>query len=274
VLSPQLLPRFWDFYHIGMTPSAERDPRLTQLSSDQLVLDFSNTSRGKRGLFARYKVSYLPSRLVTEPSLVDVNGREARLAQCLPDHAFTTAIKTMGPNKESFVPVSPIEVGITKAVGKDGSQIKWSVPVPPEFASRPVLPLPSMEEETVSDQDEDLSETLVSRPGRQTLKRPTPPTSMQCNYSLRPSRLVATIPYAGNPQDEEVTQLRKQLFQEVVERDGFKPKLDPVTNRPMFFFWMNDAKACFTRQGGLGMAVYEWRADWSKSNEVGIELEL
>jgi hypothetical protein len=97
---------------------------------------------------------------------------------------------------------------------------------------------------------------------------------LKCNYSLRPNRLVATLPYGGNPQDEEVTQLRRQLYQEVVERDGFRPKLDPVTNRPMFFFWMNDAKACFTREGGLGMAVYEWRADWAKSNEVGIELEL
>jgi hypothetical protein len=59
----------------------------------------------------------------------------------------------------------------------------------------------------------------------------------------------------------------------VVERDGYIPKLDPITKRPIFFFWMNDCKACFTWKGGLGMAVYEWRAKWSKSNEVGIELE-
>ena len=84
---------------------------------------------------------------------------------------------------------------------------------------------------------------------------------------------MATLPYAGNPQDEEVTKLRRQLYQQVVENDGYTPKLDPVTNRPIFFFWMNGAKACFTRGGGLGMAVYEWRGDWSKSNEVGIELE-
>jgi hypothetical protein len=281
-LSSQLWPRFWDLYHIGMTPSAELDPRFTHVSSDRLVLESSKNVVGKKGLLAGYTMSYIPSRLVTEPSLIDTNGRDARMAQCLPDHGFTTAIKTMGPNRESFVPVSPIEISISKADGAEGSLIKWSVPVPPEFASRLILPLPSIEEEVYDDEEEKenngalatTDQNSLSPLGRPTSRRPDLPTNLKCNYSLRPSRLVATLPYEGNPQDEEVTQLRRQLYQEVVERDGFKPKLDPVTNRPMFFFWMNDAKACFTREGGLGMAVYEWRPDWSKSNEVGIELEI
>jgi hypothetical protein len=280
-LSSQLPPRFWDMYHIGMTPSAEMDPRYTHLSADKLAFESSKNVSGKKGILANYKLSYLPSRLVAEPSLVDTNGREVRTAQCLPNHGFTTVIKTMGPNKESFVPVSPIEVSISKVEEGDGSLIKWSVPVPPEFASRSVLPLPVIEDEEMDEDDEESAEELavanensLSPLRRITSQRPDPPTDLKCSYSLRPSRLVATLPYAGNPQDEEVTQLRRKLYQEVVERDGFKPKLDPVTKRPMFFFWMNDAKACFTREGGLGMAVYEWRADWSNSNEVGIELEL
>ena len=279
-LSSQLPPRFWDLYHIGMTPSAELDPRFTHLSSDKLAFDSSKNVSGKKGLLSAYNLSYLPSRLVTEPSLIDTNGRDARLAQILPDHGFTTVIKTMGPNKEAFVPVRPIEVSISKAEDEKGSLIKWSVPVPPEFASRLVLPLPSIEDEEYTDDEKAISDEPVtinnplSQMGRPMAPRPNAPTSLKCNYSLRPSRLVATLPFAGNPQDEEVTQLRRKLYQDVVERDGFKPKLDPVTNRPIFFFWMNDAKACFTRQGGLGMAVYEWRADWSKSNEVGIELEM
>lgn len=279
-LSSQLPPRFWDVYHIGMSPSAELDPRLTALSPSQLT-----TSRGNKGLLSSYNLSYLPPRLVTEPSLVDTNGRSGRTAQALPNHGFTTAIKTMGPNKEQFVPVSPIEVSISKVEGQDGSLIKWTVPVPPEFASKAVLPLPVIEEEEDEEDDASNSDALAtssantpSKTSPYSVRRPnTPapeaPQSLQCNYSLRPSRLVATLPYAGNPQDEEVTQLRRQLYQQVVENDGFKPKLDPVTKRPIFFFWMNDAKACFTRAGGLGMAVYEWRADWAKSNEVGIELE-
>ena len=286
-LSSQLNPRFWDVYHIGMTPSTEKDPRFdSPLASTKSL---STNNQGKKGLLSGYKVSYLPPRLVTEPSLVDTNGRDGRAAQSLPNHGFTTAIKTMGPNKEVFAPVSPIEIGISKAEGVEkGSLIKWSVPVPPEFASKAVLPLPVIDEEEDADEEADADEEKLATsnrakvpakevspytPSRTNKPPPTPPQSLACSYSLRPSRLVATFPYAGNPQDEEVTQLRRQLYQEVVERDGYKPKLDPVTGRPIFFFWMNDAKACFTRAGGLGMAVYEWRADWSKSNEVGIELE-
>lgn len=280
-LSSQLNPRFWDTYHIGMTPSTEMDPRFdAPLASSTSI---SKASSGQKGLLASYKLSYLPPRLVTEPSLVDTNGRDGRTAQALPNHGFTTAIKTMGPNKEKFAPVTPVEISISKAEGEEGgSLIKWTVPVPPEFASKAILPLPVMDDG--DDQEDGLElaaaeeapERKFSSPytaGRTNRAPPTPPQSLSCNYSLRPNRLVATLPYAGSPQDEEVTQLRKQLYQDVVEKDGYKPKLDPVTGRPTFFFWMNDAKACFTRKGGLGMAVYEWRAGWSKSNEVGIELE-
>mmetsp|Transcript_25882 Transcript_25882/g.62146 ORF Transcript_25882/g.62146 Transcript_25882/m.62146 type:complete len:592 (+) Transcript_25882:51-1826(+) len=285
-LSSQLLPRFWDVYHIGMSPSTELDPRLgTPPSSSQSL---SKNSQGKKGLFSSYKLSYLPPRLVTEPSLVDTNGREGRTAQALPNHGFTTAIKTMGPNKEAFSPVSPIEISISKVEEHEGSLVKWSVPVPPEFASNGILPLPLMDEDESEDEDspdEGDSSAIVRKkgetrtefsspytPGRTTKPPPSPPQSLSSSYALRPSRLVATLPYAGSPQDEEVTELRRKLYQEVVERDGNVPKLDS-RGRPMFFFWMNDAKACFTRKGGLGMAVYEWRGDWSKSNEVGIELE-
>jgi len=59
---------------------------------------------------------------------------------------------------------------------------------------------------------------------------------------------------------------------EQVTKDGLRPKL--VEGRPQFFFLNNDAKACFTADGGLGMAVYEWRPAFVKSNEVGIELEM
>ena len=309
-LSSQLPPRFWDVYHIGMTPSAQLDPRFDSPPSSTESL---STLKGKRGLFSNYKLSYLPPRLVSEPSLIDTNGRDGRAAQSLPNHGFTTAIKTMGPNKEVFVPVSPVEISISKAASgeeddKKRSYIKWSVPVPPEFASNAILPLPVTEEEDESEEVEKDEEDIVDgsvvlsrdvaskssegmttdaksskdelsekfspyTPGRSNQPPPNPPESLECSYTLRPNRLVATLPYAGNPQDEEVTQLRRQLYSEVVEKDGYKPKLDPNTGRPIFFFWMNDAKACFTRNGGLGMAVYEWRGEWSKSNEVGIELE-
>ncbi|KAL3807328.1 hypothetical protein ACHAXA_003454 [Cyclostephanos tholiformis] len=316
-LSSQLPPRFWDVYHIGMTPSAELDPRFdSPPPPPPLPLSLSSSGKmtnehgGKktRGLFSNYRLSYLPPRLVIEPSLVDVNGRDGRVAQALPNHAFTTAIKTMGPNKERFVPVTPVEVSISKAVVNDdgegregevgsGSLVRWTIPIPPEFASRIALPLPAIDDDNDDDDENGESDdgrggvkggespslsittkgkkkfTPPYTPGRTKRPPPTPPSSLSCTYTLRPTRLVATLPYAGNPQDEEVTTLRRRLYSEAVERDGHVPKLDPITGRPIFFFWMNDAKACFTRDGGLGMAVYEWRAGWSKSNEVGIELE-
>ncbi len=294
-LSGQLVPRFWDIYHIGMTPSAEFSPRYDRpsssapsVSSQSSLQSKSSNIEKKIGIFSNYRLSHLPPRLVIEPSLIDTNGREARTAQVLPNHGFTTAIKTMGPNKEEFVPVSPIEISISKLEDNGtGSLIKWSVPVPPEFASNAVLPLPlieddEMENEQIDGKSDALINTSSDVPskfsssyasGRWNNPPPSPPQSLSVNYSLRSSRLVATLPYAGNPQDEEVTQIRRKLYQQVVEKDGYVPKLDTVTNRPVFFFWMHGAKACFTRGGGLGMAVYEWRGDWSKSNEVGIELE-
>ena len=80
------------------------------------------------------------------------------------------------------------------------------------------------------------------------------------------------MPYGGSPQDQGVSEIRQKLF-ETVTKDGFKPKMDE-NGRPIFFFWQNDCKACFTCDGGLGMAVYDWRPKSAKSNEVGLELEL
>lgn len=306
-LAAQLPPRFWDVYHIGMTPCAELDARydalppslsfqLSSLSSEtSQSLSMTNQikqQQGKRRIFSEYNLAYLPPRLVTQPSFIDTNGRDGRAAQALPNHAFTTAIRTMGPRKDKFVPVSPVEVSISKVDDAVGSLVRWTIPVPPEFASNLVLPLPVIGSNDDEDEDEDEdginyvppSTLTINSDGRPiftppaTASRtnrppPIPPVELACQYALRPTRFVATLPYSGNPQDEEVTAIRKRLYDMVVERDGYKPKLDPVTKRPIFFYLMNDTKACFTRQGGLGMAVYEWRAKWSKSNEVGIELE-
>jgi len=298
-LAVQLPPRFWDVYHIGMTPCAELDPRYDALPSS-LTLPSSSTAtlqslsmiqqqQGKRRIFSEYNLAYLPPRLVTQPSFIDNNGRDGRAAQALPNHAFTTAIRTMGPSKDKFVPVSPIEVSISKVDDASGSLVRWTVPVPPEFASNLLLPLPVISNNDEEEEEDGInyvppSTLTINSDGRPkftppaTASRtnrppPIPPVELACQYTLRPTRLVATLPYSGNPQDEEVTAIRKRLYDMVVERDGYIPKLDPITKRPIFFFWMNDTKACFTRQGGLGMAVYEWRAKWSKSNEVGIELE-
>lgn len=180
-LSSQLTPRFWDIYHIGMTPSAEFSPRYDSLLPSSSSQSLSKRNKGKKGIFSNYRLSYLPPRLVIEPSLIDTNGREARTAQVLPNHGFTTAIKTMGPNKEEFVPVSPIEICISKLENNEGSLIKWSIPVPPEFASNAVLPLPLIEDEIEADEGYGNNNDAITKTNSPTSTFPSPYTSGRSN---------------------------------------------------------------------------------------------
>jgi hypothetical protein len=259
VLGKQISPRFWDWYHIGMTPSAEQMPRMTP----------KNKPSG--GLFAKYGVYDLPGRLMTVPTLIETGTRDNRNAEVIPDHSFACYIKTMGPSKQEYVPTTPIEVRIGResagrtrgrgnrndededddvAAKESGNrlQLSWSIPLSVEFQARnELLPLPGENPEAVEGSDP------------------------QCSYRWEPPRRVATIPYGGNVQDTEITDLRKQLYDQVT-KDGWKPKLDE-NGRPQFFFWQNNVKACYTEEG-LGMCVYEWRPAFVKSNEVGIELDF
>jgi len=234
-ISSQLQPRFWDLYHIGMTPSAELLPRIKSPESK---------------ILSAYNLYEIPPRLVLQPTIVDVNGRVTREAQGLPNHAFSSVIKTTGAKAQRYVPTSPIEVSIRRELGdekKSKSVISWSIGLTPEFVSY----------------YEDLV-VAVAEPEEVTTREAA------CKYVYQQKRLVATMSYGGNAQDLEVTDIRKKLFEKVT-KDGLKPKL--VDGRPQFFFWNNDAKACFTADGGLGMTVYDWRPKSAQANEIGIELE-
>jgi hypothetical protein len=235
MLSSQIKPRFWDWYHIGMSPTTELMPR-------EIVQKRS------------YSVYNLPSRLVLAPTIIETGTRKTRNAQVIPNHAFTCIIKTMGPQKQDYTPTSPVQVQIGRrnADADDDNdsrlELSWSVPLSVQFqAMNDGLPLPG-------ENPEDSADTL--------------PT---CTYELQPRRQVATMACGGNVQDDEITDVRKRLYEQVL-KDGWKPKLDE-NGRPIFFFWQNDVKACFTEEG-LGMSIYEWRPALAKSNEVGIELQI
>ena len=233
-VSWQLFPRFWDVFHVGMTPSAELLQRLPAPSGK------------KKGLLSTYQVFEVAPRVVARPFLIDTGGRAVRAAQALPTHAFSCVIKTAGPSKQRYVPTTPLEVRIKSEEQSDGERarrITWTVAVPAEVASALSLPLP------VEESDPKMAST---------------------SYEFQGKRRVATLPYAGYAQDEDVVELRKRLFDSVV-KDGFRPKLDD-DGKPSFFFLQNAVKCCFT-EGGLGMAVYEWRPSFMNRNEVGIELE-
>jgi len=230
-IKPQLDARFWDLYHVGMSPSAELLPRCEAPMGI--------------GVFSNYKLFEIPPRLVLQPTMLDAQGREARAAQIIPNHAFSSIIKTTGPKSQRYIPTSPVEVNIRRNA-ESKTVISWNIALPPEFIS-------FKDELIVGDIGDELEE------------------GTECSYSFQPRRRVATLPFGGMPQDPEVAEVRKKLFDQVV-KDGLKPKLD--NGKPMFFFLQNDAKACFTADGGLGMAVYDWRPRFAESNEVGIELQL
>ena len=233
-IGEQLKPRFWDVYHIGMTPSTEIMPRIAR----------------KNGLLPKsYDLFEIPARLVSAPTQLDSEqGRVDGNAQMVPNHAFSCVIKTMGPQKQVFVPASPLEVQINGQGEGKPPRIKWSVPLSVAFQTNTALPQPGEDPEARPNSD---------------------PT---CEFEFQARRLVATVPYGGTPQDVEIADVRKKLYDAVVVKDKMKPKLDEQ-GRPQFFFLQNNVKACSTEEG-LGMCVYEWRPKAVKPNEVGIELEL
>jgi len=230
-LSKQILPRFWDLYHIGMTPSAELLPQV---------------NRKEPGMLEGYQVYDIPSRWFVQPSRKETGTRQDRNAQTVPNHAFSCIIKTMGPTRQRYVPTSGIEVQVLNS--EHGEKfLEWKIPISVEFQSRRDWAIPGEDEEA------------------------SPQTEPNCCYKFEKRRKVATLSYGGDAQDEEISSVRKKLYEQVL-KDGFKPKLDE-NGRPIFFFLSHTTKACYTNEG-LGMCVYEWRPKWAKANEVGLELQV
>lgn len=229
----QVTPRFWDNYHFGMAPSAELSPLL---------------SRKKIGdLFKSYSISTMPPRLVYQPELFDLEEREDGNAAFVPSHAFCEYIKTVGPFRQRYVTTSPVEVQIMRSSKSKKPRLKYLLPLSVELQTNPTLPLPG-------------EDPLTS-----------PEAEATAEYTWQAARTVATVPFGGTPQDNRVADLRKKLYDAVV-KDGLQPKLDSE-GRPVFFFLSYDTKACYTSETGLGMCVYEYRAQFMKGNRVGIELE-
>lgn len=229
----QSSPRFWDIYHFGMAPSAELSPLISK--------------KGGGGLFNRYSVSTMPPRLVYQPELLDLGEREDGAAGVVPNHAFCEYIKTAGPYRQRYVTTSPVEVQIVRSPNTKKPRLKFTLPISVEMQTNPTLPLPGDDPET------------------------SPEAEAKAEYTWQSARTVATVPYGGNPQDDKVVELRKQLYDAVV-KDGLTPKTDSE-GRPVFFFLSYDTKACYTAESGLGMCVYEYRAQFMNSQRVGIELE-
>lgn len=235
----QILPRFWDVYHIGMTPTAEMSPAWER----------------RQGFLPQNFVLYdVPARWVWTPTLVDRGNREDGNASFLPNHAFTTAIRTMGPSKDTYVPTTPTQIDIQPSPNGPNT-IQWKVPLTVQLQAQREWPLFQQSNEP-GNESSSLSSSFEDSSG---------------SYVWQPARRVATLPTGiPRPQDEGITELRKRLYESVTAA-GLKPKLDK-NGRPLFFFWSAATKTCFTEKG-LGMTVYEWRPEFAQSNHVGMELE-
>lgn len=263
-IAQQFFPRFWDMYHIGMTPAAEiRIPKPVRRNGWAALLPFASS----------YSVVEYPRRLALQPAMVDGGTREDASAALLPNHAFGCVITTMGPAKQRYTPACGVQVQLLfnkkrndnsiqtddqneeqqqlqLQNTKDGAiTLEWNIPVATEFATTLALPVPATDD----------SET-------------DPMAQATCRYVVTPVRRVATMSYGGGPQDADISAVRQRLYEQAVVRDGLEPLLDE-SGRPIFFFAMNSVKACYTEEG-LGMAVYEWRPQFTKPNEVGLELKV
>lgn len=242
----QLVPRFWDLYHIGMAPSSEVSPNLKY-----------NNNGKQKSFSSSYKIQKLPPRLYLRPTIRESNdksNRENNSAAFVPNHSYSTAIITMGPLKQRYSTASPLSVQILpSSVEKNQLEISWEIPLSVEYASNIKLLLPPPD-----------NDSLIE------------PNNQGCQYIYRPERIIATVPYyAGeesSPQDESIVAIRKKLYEQTVIQDGFQPCLDSF-GRPKFLFIQNNVKACYTEKG-LGMSVYAWRPRFAGTYEIGIELEM
>jgi hypothetical protein len=235
----QIVPRFWDVYHLGITPVAE----------DRLMLASSSGSSPLKP----YQIRHVPPRWVRCITMRDTSDRSCNAAAYLPNQAFTSFLKTVGPMKETYGTVRgvSIELAAVQVVeqGNNSGQrqqqsavdITWKIPLSVAYGAKPVWDL-------VADPDTEDS------------------------YELQHAKTYAVIGYGGwGPQDSSVSAVRQKLFEAAVA-DGNKPALT-ASGRPKFGFFDRTIKACYKETGGLSMVVYEWRPRWTDPYLIYLELE-
>jgi hypothetical protein len=245
----QILPRFWDVYHIGMTPVAE----------DRLKLAAQSSSAGGFSSLQPYRVQHVPPRWVRRITMRDTSDRSGNAAAYLPNQAFTSFLKTVGPMKEAYRTVRgvSIELAAVPVIERDNSSsnrgqqqqqqhqdavdITWKIPLSVAYGARPVW-------------------DLVADP------------ATDDSYELQPAKTYALIGYDGwGPQDSSVSAVRQKLFK-AATADGHKPAMS-ASGRPKFGFFDSTIKACYKEVGGLSMVVYEWRPRWTNPYMIYLELE-
>merc|ERR1711966_468293 len=101
---------------------------------------------------------------------------------------------------QSYIPASPLQVQIMPSGNGEGSppRLKWSIPLAVDFQTNSEVPLPGDDPEA------------------------RPNSEPNFEYEFQPRRLVATLPFGGTPQDVEIADVRKKLYDSVI-KDGLNP---------------------------------------------------
>jgi len=179
-LTQQLSPRFWDLYHIGMSPTAE----LT--SMDSTTKPFA------------YETVTIPPTWYWQVSRLDTGTRRDATAATLPNHAFVTNIVTMGPRQETYVPATPVQVAVENT--EQGRRITWRIPIATTCLAQLQLPLGIDDEE-----EEDTKDILPS-------SELDPGATAEYVFESQPQTF-RVAPHGGFPQDESVSDVRKRLYE-------------------------------------------------------------
>jgi hypothetical protein len=172
-IQDQILPKFWDLYHLNMAPPAEVRPVVKV---------------GGVNPFKGYEVYESPKALVVQHEVWDDLGREGKTASSLPQGMFSTNIKTVGPKKDlDYVTGSGVEVEI----GREGGRgwIKWEVEVGSAVMSNLAEGLK-------------VGDGVVGGAVKSGSKA-----------RVREARVYASRAFQGDPQDRGVGKVREELFE-------------------------------------------------------------
>lgn len=246
----QILPRFWDVWHLYSIPPSERSLyRVLEKKGDLEIRE------------------YIP-RLALEVQRVDItNPARVEGAQFLPFSAFTTSIQLKGKQKyrESWCTTSPLEVcvesydfekvedggfdmnGVKQARSKviPTKRVTWHMSVPTKIGYNPEVPPPT-----------------ESEPDRSAGER--------AQHVQQGKRIVAVMKYKGEPQDESYIDSRKKLL-DAVKGAGYRT----VTNskgKSRVWIYMNGLKAGFSDVGALGV-LCSTQSLYRPGNEIAVQLE-
>lgn len=244
VVIPQTIPRFWDVWHLYMTPPAEKPLY-------RVLRKYSG------GLELR---EYFP-RLVLEAQAIDSrpNQQFTDFVGTIPPSVFTDELQLAGKSeyRETYVTTSPLEIAV--------ESYDWTPP--PEAKKDTTEPIPSKRVLWTM--------PMPSHLGLSTSKLPVPISEPnheegeKGRHVVQGKRLVAVRTFKGTPQNEQYKNARKDLLA-LVKKEGLET-VRTSKGRSRVWVYRNDMKLGFNLQGHLSIAHWEQKM-YTDNNEIAVEV--